>query len=53
MFKKFHAHDLPKTNYDVLKEEKSELHGDTEREAILKMNNDYEKIVIQGQPIER
>lgn len=53
VFKKFHAHELPKTNYDVLKEERAELHGDTERELIAKLNTDYKKLLNQGQPIER
>ena len=46
VFKKFHAHDLPKTNYDVLKEEAAELDGLVERDLITTMNANYQKVII-------
>ena len=44
---------MPKTNYDVLKEERTELDGYCERELLVKLNDEYQKIVNQDHPIER
>ena len=41
MFKKFHAKDLPRTNYDCVKEEQKELDGYTEREMLERIAADY------------
>ena len=53
VFKKFHAHDLPKTNYDIFKEERHELAGMTEQELLIKLNTDYKKLITQGQAFEK
>jgi len=41
VFKKFHASDLPRTNYDCLAEERQELEGKTERDLIEKLAANY------------
>ena len=48
VFKKFHAHELPKTNYDIFKEERQELGGMTEMELMTKLKGDYTKLLAQG-----
>ena len=53
VFKKFHAHDLPKTNYDIFKEERHELAGMTEQELLIKLNTEYKKLITQGQAFEK
>ena len=46
VFKKFHAHELPKTNYDIFKEERHELGGMTEQELLKKLKEDYTNLLI-------
>ena len=53
VFKKFHAHELPKTNYDIFKEERHELGGMTEQELLKKLKEDYTNLLIQGQALEK
>ena len=47
VFKKFHVKDLPKTNYDCLKEEKQQLDDYTEQELLDKINADYAPMLQQ------
>lgn len=53
VFKKFHAHELPKTNYDIFKEERHELGGMTEQELLNKLKGDYTNLLTQGQALEK
>lgn len=46
VFKKFHAKDLPKTNYDCIKEEKCELDGYSELEMVERIAVDFSAILM-------
>ena len=45
--KKFHTKELPRTNYDCLKEEKLELDGLTEAEILEKIKSEYSPLLSQ------
>ena len=47
MYKKFHAEDLPKTNYDILVEERNHLDGQTEFELVERLAKNYRSIICQ------
>lgn len=44
---KFHAKEIPKTNYDCIKEEKLELDGFTEQEMLAKISSEYANLLSQ------
>ena len=46
--KKFHAKEIPKTNYDCIKEEKAELDGITEAEMLESLSSEYASLISQA-----